>query len=407
MARLNQTRHSLTADPRLEELDGEVRQFIEDVTEENTPEIPVERLNEILRGVLSDETPETAGIRDVLRGCLLNAKNSRIEWEKLQRVAKENEDEAIEAKEFAVKTQEKLQSQQTEIEELQTEIQTLERENTQLRQTRGQSTVSTSNTESILKPKEFKGTKFDGKPENLERFLNKLTMDFRLYESQFPTDRYKVAYAISGFDERPDRWAQQFHRYDPDKAIRQHFEDPDLMANRRAALLALKQKPTDDLIDHITEFEILCSQVSWPDETKASLFLETLSLGLKSSIRRSDVDLESYEKVKQKAQRLEREFQNTKKQRATQKTGQNEVRTVSNPDFKTNLLTSDKTIKLPNENLAFNRTMGAFVTLSLIIFSTAYVAYMYGSYNNTHHMSHGANTHGTEGEVMLKRAGTG
>ncbi|KAK9326856.1 hypothetical protein V1520DRAFT_329647 [Lipomyces starkeyi] len=170
-----------------------------------------------------------------------------LKWEKLQR-----------AKELAVKTQEKLKSQQTEIEELQTQIQiqTLDRDNTQLRQARGQSTVSTSNTESTLKPKEFKGTKFDGKPENLKRFLNKLTMDFRLYESQFPTDRYKVAYAFSGFDERPDRWAQQFHRYDPDnvlddwerfkKAIGQHFEDPDLMANRRAALLALKQKPTDD-----------------------------------------------------------------------------------------------------------------------------------------------------------------
>ncbi|KAK9341857.1 hypothetical protein V1522DRAFT_417951 [Lipomyces starkeyi] len=193
MARLNQTRHSLTGDPRLEELDGEVRQFIEDVNEENTPEIPVERLNEILRGVLSDETPQAAGIRDVLRGCLLDAKNSRIESEKLQRVAKENEDEAIEAKEFAVKTQEKLKSQQTEIEELQTQVQILERENTQLRQARGQSTISTSNTESTLRPKEFKGTKFDGKPENLERFLNKLTMDFRVYESQLPTDRYKVA----------------------------------------------------------------------------------------------------------------------------------------------------------------------------------------------------------------------
>ncbi|KAK9331215.1 hypothetical protein V1520DRAFT_93947 [Lipomyces starkeyi] len=108
--------------------------------------------------------------------------------------------------------------------------------------------------------------------------------------------------------------------------------------SRRAALLALKQKHTDDLNDHITEFEILCSQVLWPDETKASLFLETLSLGLKSSIRRSDVDLESYEKVKQKAQRMEREFQNTTKQRATQKTGQNEVRTVSNPDFRVDYL---------------------------------------------------------------------
>ncbi|KAK9426831.1 hypothetical protein V1505DRAFT_153970, partial [Lipomyces doorenjongii] len=72
-------------------------------------------------------------------------------------------------------------------------------------------------------------------------------------------------------------------------------------------------------IDHITEFEILCAQVAWPEETKASLFLETLLPGLKSSIRRSDVDLDCYDKVKQKAQRLEREFQESKKQRPTRK----------------------------------------------------------------------------------------
>ncbi|KAJ8098970.1 hypothetical protein POJ06DRAFT_200302, partial [Lipomyces tetrasporus] len=216
MARLNGPRPSLVTDPRFEELDDEVRQFINDVNEDNTPEIPVERLNEILQHLLSDETPEGAGIRDVLRGCLLDSRISRIECEKLQREAKENEDDAIEAKEFAVRSQEESKKQQTEIQKLQAQIQTLERENTQFRQARGQSTGSTLNTESMLKPKEFKGTKFDGKPENLDRFLNRLTMDFRLYEHQFPTDRYKVAYAISGFDERPDRWAQQFHRHDPD-----------------------------------------------------------------------------------------------------------------------------------------------------------------------------------------------
>jgi hypothetical protein len=66
--------------------------------------------------------------------------------------------------------------------------------------------------------------------------------------------------------------------------MKKQFEDPDLMANLLAtALLALGQKASEDLIDHITEFEILCSQESWPNDTKASLFLETLQPGLKSS----------------------------------------------------------------------------------------------------------------------------
>ncbi|KAJ8103378.1 hypothetical protein POJ06DRAFT_297910 [Lipomyces tetrasporus] len=129
MARLSGPRPSLVTDPRFEELDDEVKQFFEGVTEENTPEIPVERLNEVLQRVLRDETPEGAGIRDVLRGCLLNAKISRIEGEKLQREAKENEDDAIEAKEFAVRTQEEFRNQQTEIQKLHAQIQTLEREN--------------------------------------------------------------------------------------------------------------------------------------------------------------------------------------------------------------------------------------------------------------------------------------
>ncbi|KAJ8101676.1 hypothetical protein POJ06DRAFT_247599 [Lipomyces tetrasporus] len=84
-----------------------------------------------------------------------------MECEKLQREAKENEDDAIEAKEFAARTPEKLRNQQTEIQNLQTQIQTLETENTWFRQARGQSTGSTLNIESILKPKEFKGTKLN------------------------------------------------------------------------------------------------------------------------------------------------------------------------------------------------------------------------------------------------------
>ncbi|KAK9234205.1 hypothetical protein V1525DRAFT_391685, partial [Lipomyces kononenkoae] len=88
MARLSGPRPSLIADPRLDELDGEVRQFIEDRTEENTPEIPAERLNEVLRGVLNDETPEGTEIREVYRVCWLDARSALMECEKLRRDAK-------------------------------------------------------------------------------------------------------------------------------------------------------------------------------------------------------------------------------------------------------------------------------------------------------------------------------
>jgi hypothetical protein len=83
----------------------------------------------------------------------------------------------------------------------------------QLRQTRRSSSTFTSDV--AIKPKEFKGTKFDGKSENLERFLNAVELDFRLYEQSFPSDVHRVAYAMKGFDEKPDRWVQQFHRHDP------------------------------------------------------------------------------------------------------------------------------------------------------------------------------------------------
>ncbi|KAK9371780.1 uncharacterized protein V1513DRAFT_454565 [Lipomyces chichibuensis] len=53
------------------------------------------------------------------------------------------------------------------------------------------------------KPRDFKGTKFDGKSKNLDRFLNRLELDFRLYRDGFPTDVFKVAYAITGLGEKP------------------------------------------------------------------------------------------------------------------------------------------------------------------------------------------------------------
>ncbi|KAK9372903.1 uncharacterized protein V1513DRAFT_204344 [Lipomyces chichibuensis] len=94
------------------------------------------------------------------------------------------------------------------------------------------------------KPREFKGTKFDGKSKNLDRFLNRLELDFRLYRDGFPTDEFKVAYAITGLGEKPAYWVQQFYRKDPKNVLKRweafrkeltdHYEDPDLLANQRA-----------------------------------------------------------------------------------------------------------------------------------------------------------------------------
>ncbi|KAK9321823.1 hypothetical protein V1517DRAFT_159211 [Lipomyces orientalis] len=63
--------------------------------------------------------------------------------------------------------------------------------------------------------------------------------------------------------------------------------------------------------------------------------------------------------------------------------------------------------KSPNEYLAFNRAMKAFAILTLIIFSTAYAAYLYGSYNDPRKIDHGTDAHCTGPAVILKRAGTG
>jgi hypothetical protein len=85
------------------------------VNAENVPEFSVERLNEIMRVLLRDDTVEGAYVRDVLRGCLLDARIHEIECQNFKRTAKENEDEAIESKELAVKSLEELRIVESEI----------------------------------------------------------------------------------------------------------------------------------------------------------------------------------------------------------------------------------------------------------------------------------------------------
>lgn len=173
-----------------------------------------------------------------------------------------------------------------------------------------------SNVVPTPKPVVFKGTKFDGQAKNLRRFLNRLENEFELYGSNFPTDAIKVAYAISGLDDKPSEWAQQFYDFDPDNvrhnwnAFRQRmteqFEDPDLASNTQRELLQLRQRGS--LSDFVTEFENLCARINWPRSVWASTFLQGLAPALQRKIRESDIDITNYSAVKLKAVRLQNEY---------------------------------------------------------------------------------------------------
>jgi hypothetical protein len=84
MVRSNRLRPYLATDPRLSELEDEVRQFITDVTDENTPEISTTKLNRVIKRLLKDDTPEGAEIREVMQGCLWDAKEAQTECEKFK-----------------------------------------------------------------------------------------------------------------------------------------------------------------------------------------------------------------------------------------------------------------------------------------------------------------------------------
>jgi len=95
-------------------------------------------------------------------------------------------------------------------------------------------------------------------------------------------------------------WVQQFYQHDPKNvlgnwerfkgALKGHFEDPDPLSNQREKLLKLHT--SGDLLDHITQFETPCAQIGWPDDTKASIFLTSLQLGLRRAIKRSDIEID-------------------------------------------------------------------------------------------------------------------
>lgn len=164
------------------------------------------------------------------------------------------------------------------------------------------------------KPIAFTGDKFNGKPDDLLRFLRHLERDFLLYGGSFPTDAHRVAYATSGFTAGPEVWVSQYSHQSPDgvlhnwetfrAALEAHFADPDLVSNKSDELLQLRQEGS--LLDFTSQFESLATLVNWPRANWASTYLHALRPGLATPIRRSDVNLTDYVDVKRKAFRLDR-----------------------------------------------------------------------------------------------------
>lgn len=174
------------------------------------------------------------------------------------------------------------------------------------------------------KPIAFKGSKFDATPGDVPRFLRHLERDFLLYDSNFPTDSHRVAYAMSGLGDKAERWAAQYDHHDDHvlgnwsrfrASLEDHFGDPDLLSNKRRELLALRQ--TGDVLDFASEFEALAAQVDWPRAALASTFLNGLRENLARAIRRSDIDINDFRDVKSKAFRLERNSSPVRESRFT------------------------------------------------------------------------------------------
>ena len=157
----------------------------------------------------------------------------------------------------------------------------------------------------------FKGDNYDGSARNLARFLNRLENDFTLYPQQFPSDAVKVAYAMSDLGETADQWVQQFFEDDPDgvrhdwgafqRAIKDHFGDPDLKANARQELLQLRQSHCRSILEFVTRFETLCAQAMWQRDARASTFMEGLDESIRRQVEASEVNVLDYNQVKLKA----------------------------------------------------------------------------------------------------------
>ncbi|KKA21648.1 Transposon-encoded protein with TYA [Rasamsonia emersonii CBS 393.64] len=285
MARLSRPSLIQTAEDHFDELDEEVTAFMEEVENTEDLDISVKDYNGMIKELLTTGSTE---LRKLVAGLIMENRNEHTAY-----LEKEAECISLE-KQF-----------HTELAEAKEQILETERTNRLLH-----AELRRSEAEFKQLQEASRGT--SAAPSSV-------------------TTEYKVAYVMKGFDEKPDKWAQQYYRHDPEgvlkswklfkAAINKHFEDPDRIANQQEKLLSLQHNSSDDLLDHITEFETLCSQVDWPESTKATLFLKSLQPGLRGAIRRSDINIEDYDKVKQKGLRLEREYKESKKQHSAARKG--------------------------------------------------------------------------------------
>lgn len=174
-----------------------------------------------------------------------------------------------------------------------------------------------SSKKSAVKPLKWSHPKFDGKPENLTRYIHRAETDFELYPDSFGNEKRKVHYALQGLDTRPDNWAQQYYESDPEgvllswelykEKVKLQFEDPNLMINRRTQMLNIRATSYSNFQDFLAEFESLNATVRCDEGTAISFFLQALPWRVETQIRRDGINGMSFQQIKLKAITLQQE----------------------------------------------------------------------------------------------------
>lgn len=196
-------------------------------------------------------------------------------------------------------------------------------------------------TKRSVKPLKWNYPKFDGKPENLTRYLHRAETDFELYPESFGSGKRKVHYAIQGLDTRPDNWVQQYYENDTEgvleswelykSKVKAQFEDPNLLINRRTQMLNLRATSYPNFQDFLAEFESLNATVKCDEGTTISFFLQALPWRVETQIRRDGINGLSFQQVKLKAVTLQQEEERLQQVR-NRNPARNQNRTITRKD---------------------------------------------------------------------------